>query len=84
MDYKLRSILLPHVRSEVIVLILGTRVRYSKRKEESSVGSGVGSRQCFIIATHFKRGKVVEKAISVKQNNCIIVQLYIRTGSIGP
>lgn len=48
------------------------------------MGSGVGSRQCFIIATHFKRGKVVEKAISVKQNNCIIVQLYIRTGSIGP
>ena len=83
MDYKLRSILLPHVRSEVIVLILGTRVRYSKRKKESSVGSGVGSRQCFI-ATHFKRGKVVEKAISVKQNNCIIVQLYIRTESIGP
>lgn len=30
----------------------------------------------------FKRGKVVEKAIGVKQSNCIIVHTIIQTDSI--
>lgn len=55
-------------------------VWYSKRKKKSSVGQAV----LYNLPHIFKRGKVVEKAIGVKQSNYIIVQLYIRTVFIGP
>lgn len=69
MVYKLRSILLPHIMSEVIILIFGTIVWHSKIKQKSSVGQAV----LYSLPHIFKRGKVVEKAIGVKQSNCIIV-----------
>ena len=68
MIYKLRSI--SHVRSDVIILIFGTIVWHSKRKQKSSVGQAV----LYSLPHIFKRGKVVEKAIGVKQS---IVSLYI-------